>query len=114
MANHQSETGRVFQAYRHLLKIRKRQPAFHPDAPQTVLDLANGLFGLLRVARDNSQRIVCLFNCSQDILLVGLDVLPKEIRHWEELIGEVNTEFRGDSLVIPPYAAFWFSSGTQP
>ena len=113
MSNHQSETGRVFQAYRRLLKIRKCQHAFHPDAPQTVLDLANGLFGLHRIALDGGQQIICLFNCSPKPLQIDLDVLPEDIRHWQELIGEVNTEFRADSLVMPPYAAFWFSDEPQ-
>ena len=112
MANHQSETGRVFQAYKRLLQIRKRQHAFHPDAPQTVLDLANGLFGLHRCALDDSQQIVCLFNCTQNNALVGLEILPESFEGWKELIGEVNIEFRDDSLVLPPYAAFWFSSRT--
>ena len=110
MANHQSETGRVFQAFKRLLQIRRRQHAFHPDAPQTVLDLANGLFGFQRCALDDSQQIICLFNCTTNTQLVGLDVLPDSFRDWQELIGEVSFEFRDDSLVLPPYAAFWFSS----
>ena len=113
MDNQQSETGRVFQAYKRLLKIRKRQHAFHPDGPQTVLDLGNELFGLHRIAPDGGQQIICLFNCSPNTVVVDPDVLPEDIRHWRELIGEVNTEFRRDGLVLPPYAAFWFSSSTQ-
>ena len=110
MANQQSETGRVFQAYKRLLNIRKRQPAFHPDAPQTVLDLGNELFGLQRTSLDGGQQIICLFNCSPNAVTVDPGVLPADIRHWQELVGEVSTEFRDDGLVMPPYAAFWFSS----
>ena len=94
------------------MKIRKRQQAFHPDAPQTVLDLDNGVFGLHRVALDGDQQIVCLFNCSRDTALVALGSLPGAITRWVELIGEVNTEVRDNALVMPPYAAFWFSNET--
>ena len=81
MANHQSETGRVFQAYRHLLQIRKRQPPFHPDAPQTVLELANGLFGLHRVARwtTASRLYVCLTATPGQCVCRSGIVLPEVI-----------------------------------
>jgi hypothetical protein len=39
-------TGQVFRAYRHLLALRRAQPAFHPDAPRRVLALPAGVFGL--------------------------------------------------------------------
>ena len=88
-------------------------PGRAADAPQTVLDLANGLFGLHRFALDGSQQIIGLFNCSQKPVQINLEVLPEDIRHWQELIGEVSTEFRAGSLVMPPYAAFWFSNRSQ-
>lgn len=32
---------RVFDGYRELLRVRRSQPAFHPDAPQAVIDTGN-------------------------------------------------------------------------
>jgi glucosylglycerate phosphorylase len=47
-----SETAGVFGGYRRLLAARRVQPAFHPGAPQAVLDLGPGLFALRRGPRD--------------------------------------------------------------
>ena len=110
MSNPESETGRVFHAYRRLLQMRRRQPAFHPDASQRVLDLDNGLFGLRRVSPDGAQDIVCLFNCTGCAATVARDSLPAGIEHWQELIGSAVIEFGEQRLVLSPYAACWFSN----
>jgi sucrose phosphorylase len=110
MNNPQSETGRVFHTFRRLLKLRRRQPAFHPDAPQQVLDLDNGLFGLRRTSLDGTQEILCLFNCTGCSATVARSSVPQGLENWQELIGSASIEFGEQQLVLPPYAACWFSS----
>ena len=53
---------RVFERYRRLLRLRAEHPAFHPDGAQQVLDLPDGLFGIVRTAPDDSERIACISN----------------------------------------------------
>jgi sucrose phosphorylase len=110
MADPDTETGRVFAAYVHLLKIRRRQQAFHPDASQRVLELGEGLFGFVRTALDGIQQIFCLFNCSAAPLEVDRSVLPEDINAWQELIGTADVKFTPTHLSLPPYAACWFSN----
>ncbi|MDX1811674.1 MAG: sugar phosphorylase, partial [Gammaproteobacteria bacterium] len=55
IASHESETGRVFSDMKKILRTRRRQTAFHPDGAQTILDLPDNLFGILRTAPDESQ-----------------------------------------------------------
>ena len=43
---------RVFTAYSHMIKIRRNQPAFHPNAAFEVLDLHPQLFAIRRDAAD--------------------------------------------------------------
>ncbi len=109
LANHECETGRVFQRYKQLLQIRRRQIAFHPDAAQELIALPDGLFGLTRCAPDASQQILCLFNFSATQQLVPSLSLPTDLLEWQELIGEIELVFEPDGLLLPPYAACWFS-----
>ncbi len=53
---------RVFAAYIHLIKIRKKQPAFHPNAPFEILDIDPRVFAIKRQAED--QTIYALTNLS--------------------------------------------------
>lgn len=109
LANHEGETGRVFQRYKQLLQIRRRQPAFDPDAEQQVLDLPEGLFGLQRTAPDNDQRILALFNFTSEKTRIPSQHLPTDIMDWQELIGEVELSFDAEGVQLPAYGACWFS-----
>jgi sucrose phosphorylase len=114
LANHESETGHVFLLYRHLLVIRRQQPAFHPDAGQRILTLPEGLFGFERSSIDGNQRILCLFNFTAETVIVAASALPANIGQWHELVGEVELNFRQEGLMLPAYAACWFSRVTRP
>ena len=109
LANHESETGQVFRLYKRLLQIRRRQPAFHPDADQHILPLPDGVFGLVRSATDGGQQILALFNFTEVAQRLHSRLLPIDILQWRELIGEVERVVEADELVLPPYAACWFS-----
>jgi glycosidase len=109
MADTGSETGRVFRRYLRLLQIRRRQLAFHPEAPQRTLATGDGVFGLERTALDGSQRLLALFNFTDSTRSVAAAVLPRDLAAWTELIGEHHVTHSADGLRLPPYATCWFS-----
>ena len=109
LADPECTSGRVFNRYRRLLQIRRRQPAFHPDAPQRTLSLADGLFGVERTAGDGSQRLLAVFNFTRREQRVALTALAHDLVAWTELIGDAAVTIDDGELVLPPYAAFWFS-----
>jgi len=53
---------KVFSAYIHLIKVRKKQPAFHPNASFEILDIDPRVFAIKRQAED--QTIHALTNLS--------------------------------------------------
>ena len=58
-----------FQIYNKLKKImilRKKQPAFHPNATQFTLQLKDCFFGLWRQSIDRSQSIFCISNLTNE------------------------------------------------
>lgn len=51
---------KVFDSLRNLIKIRKQQKAFHPNAKQKILELGDELFGLVRESEE--QTLILLTN----------------------------------------------------
>ena len=113
LADPASEAARVFAGYRQLLQVRRAQPAFHPAAPQAVLDLGGPIFALRRGPRDG-QTIVALHNVTSDTLFgepsaFGLRDVP--VAH-DLLSGETITP---ETLFkLPPYAVRWLSVDATP
>ena len=64
--------GRLFPRYAHMIRTRRRVKAFHPNAPQTILDLSNACFAVLRHSLDHEQTILALHNVTGDDLLLEI------------------------------------------
>jgi glycosidase len=109
LATPHSATARVFDRYRHLLQVRRRQPAFHPDASQRILRLEDGLFALERTATNHSQRLLAVYNFTRRQRRVTVSALATDLAGQQELIGHTAVEIDKGELLLPPYAAFWFS-----
>lgn len=108
LADPSSEAARVFAGYRRLLEVRRVQPAFHPSALQSVMDLGKPIFALRRGPRDG-QAIVALHNVTAD----GLSGEPsafglRDVMEAHDLIsGEIVTQ---DSVFhLGPYAVRWLA-----
>jgi sucrose phosphorylase len=105
------------------IQIRRRQPAFHPNATQyTLHPMNNSIFAFWRQSIDQDQSIFCLNNLSDrdqkfdlaDINLIGID--------WQDLLidqtRESDRDYQkgtlrnklGDRIVLQPYQCAWISS----
>ncbi|MEO1574234.1 MAG: sugar phosphorylase, partial [Pseudomonadota bacterium] len=62
LADHDSTQAQVLDGLRHLLKIRRAQPAFHPNAIQFTLQLGLEIFGVWRQSMNRHQDIFCINN----------------------------------------------------
>ena len=56
----------VFSRLKNLIKIRKQQKAFHPNASQKVVFGNNSIFSLIRKSIDSSESILTLVNVSNE------------------------------------------------
>ena len=56
---------KVYNSITSLILLRKKQPAFHPNATQFTLQLPKYLFGIWRQSLDRSQSIFCISNLSK-------------------------------------------------
>ena len=101
-------TARVFRQYTDLLVKRGRQPAFHPDAAQEVLDLPDHFFGIIR-GGGAGQSIVCLHNVSgeyQDTALADLGGPMMGRKHAFDLISDNEVS---ENLRLAPYQCCWLT-----
>ncbi|MEA3640623.1 MAG: sugar phosphorylase [Lamprobacter sp.] len=108
-SSHQAR--QLLPEYLRRLRIRRAQPAFHPDGPQQVLELSAGLFGVRRLAPDNSQSLWMIANLTGAPVQLGFGRLvrrPREL-NWTELIGgwHHNGEQLPSRFELEPYQVAW-------
>lgn len=114
LENADSTHARVFKGMCHLLKIRRRQPAFHPNATQFTLHLSNNVFAFWRQSMDRMQSIFAINNVTNqeqivplsEINLIGTD-------SWIDLISDDVYENQRGDLVLKPYQVIWLTNLVQ-
>ena len=94
-----------------LIKARRSQPAFHPNATQFTLNCGRAIFAFWRQSQDRRQSIFCLYNvsgASTSVPLSTLNLIGGDV--WVDLI--TGTPYPIDLLDLPlaPYQAVWLSN----
>jgi len=110
-----SRRARVFQRYAHLLRVRRAQRAFHPNALQHVLECDKRIFALVRGAAGQSGRVLCLHNVAGEPVTARVSALRPSTR-WQDLIGgKIYTADAQDALTIElqPYQVVWALEGSE-
>jgi sucrose phosphorylase len=80
----------IFTAYTHLLKIRREQPAFHPNAPQSALDAGNPAVLILQRGEAH-QRVLAIYNFSDQPQAIeppisGTDLISGAAWHQQTML----------------------------
>ena len=106
-----SSTSIVLTELRKRIRIRQKQPAFHPNATQFTLHLKPQFFAFWRQSMDRRQSIFCISNLSlqeQDLELSELNLICTD--SWTDLLsGEQITDQYG-SLTLKPYQTLWLTN----
>lgn len=109
--NPASSHAQVFQRLQHLLGIRIRQPAFHPNATQFTLHLGDSMFGFWRQSMDRRQSIFCIYNISDAAQALNLaEVNLIELDQWRDLITDQPIQDTRAVLSLAPYESLWLSN----
>lgn len=107
--------GDIFTEYLRRLKVRRAHAAFHPCGPQKLLNLGgNELFGFVRTAPDNSERIVVMLNFTPFTKSIRLPDHPELDEDYIDLLsGKAPQEDPAHAeLIIPPYGCYWLLSAS--
>jgi glycosidase len=96
---------RIFYNYINMIKTRKRQSAFHPNADFEILKIDPKAFVIARYAKD--QTLYAVTNISSKQMVISLSGAKAPL--WmKDLITGVN--FRTDALKLTPYQFLWLST----
>ena len=105
LKNPESFRSRIFSSYINLIKVRKRQRAFHPNASFEVLDIKPEIFAIVRYCND--QTIYSFTNISSKHVFLSLSGkgVPSEMK--DLLTGKM---FNTDSFLLNPYQYVWLGN----
>jgi sucrose phosphorylase len=101
----ESFRSRVFYPYIDLIKTRKKQPAFHPNAAFEILEIDPKIFAIKRSAED--QTVYALTNISATEISLSLPGKVTPDRMTDLITGEIlNT----DLFTLEPYQYVWLTA----
>ncbi|MCK5507618.1 MAG: sugar phosphorylase [Desulfobacterales bacterium] len=108
LKNPESFRFKIFSSYINLIKVRKRQRAFHPNASFEVLDIKPEIFAIVRCCDD--QTIYSFTNISSKHVCLSLSGkgMPSEMK--DILTGKM---FNTDSFLLTPYQYVWLRNDTK-
>ncbi|GGG58228.1 sucrose phosphorylase [Salipiger pallidus] len=105
----QSVHARVLAMLSERLKIRAKQPGFHPNATQFTLNMDERVFGLWRQSLDRAQSIFTLHNVSADTIDIpesDLNLIADET--WVDLLSGETIE--AGPVTLAPYQCRWITN----
>jgi sucrose phosphorylase len=111
LQNAESPHAIVFQELSRLIQLRRKQPAFHPNATQYTLHLQPGLFAFWRQSMNRDQSIFSIHNLtprSQTLLLHELNLIVTD--SWFDLISGTLIEEGTTEFVMEPYQSLWITN----
>ena len=111
LADSSSHHHQVFNAMRQRLAVRVGQEAFHPNATQYCLHLADGLWGVWRQDIRRRQSIFAIANLRPEPQCLPVNQINlTDTQRWADLLsGQPITDLHGE-LELAPYQCMWISN----
>ena len=102
---------RIFKGILRLIAIRRRQPAFHPNATQFTLHLGHQIFAFWRQSIRRDQSIFCLNNLSDEFVEIQLrEINLISTDAWVDLILNKPVEDTNGTMELCPYQSVWLTN----
>ncbi len=101
----------VLERMRHLIRIRREQKAFHPNAVQFTLQLGLDTFGIWRQSIDRRQDVFSISNITrehQSLELININLVSTD--DWWDLISGERIEEGQTELELRPYQTVWLTN----
>lgn len=106
-----SARGRVFAEICRLVRIRRKQGAFHPNATQYTLHFGPNVFGFWRQSIKREQSIFAIHNVSHERQVLSLGGINLTLNdHWRDLISGKDIVDRQGILELEPYQCVWLTN----
>ena len=102
---------KVFNGMRNLIRVRRSQPAFHPNATQYILHTGNKLFAFWRQSLDRRQSLFAIYNITdepQSFNLTELNLISTD--EWTDLVTDQKYEDLMAQVTLMPYQFLWLAN----
>ena len=106
LKNKNSKQSIFYKKISNLLSVRRKQKAFHPNAPRHNMYLGSKIFSFKRISINKEQTIICITNLSSKTQKASLN---KIYHNWNNLIGP-KIEIRNKLLILKPFETVWLSN----
>ena len=111
ISDEKNDRAKVFKGITDLLKIRTKQPAFHPNAVQFTLHISDQIFGFWRQSYKRDQSIFCLHNVSNETVSVPLSSLNLiNLDTWKDLTSKQIFDDLLATIELEPYGFVWLTN----
>lgn len=94
----------VFSAYKRLMSVRTAHPAFHPNAPQEVIDLDRRLF-VVRRGVEGGETVLCIHNTSAQTVRVRIP--PHPAAAYTDILTDTAAPLVQGDIQVNPYQSLW-------
>ncbi|MEM9553587.1 MAG: sugar phosphorylase [Acidobacteriota bacterium] len=114
LADPSTPQARILGELLRLVRIRRRQPAFHPNATQYTLQLGERLFGFWRQSPQRDQSIFAVHNLGRRrcrLPLSSLNLVSTD--RWQDLIGGGAVDDLHGSIRLEPYQSLWLTNSPR-
>ncbi|THD74780.1 alpha-amylase [Thalassobius vesicularis] len=111
LADPESDQARVMTELLRRMTIRRKQPAFHPNATQFTLHGDARIFGIWRQSLERDQSIFALHNVSADMLTISpqtINLIDGE--DWIDLLSGQRIDPASPEISFAPYQCRWISN----
>jgi sucrose phosphorylase len=101
----------VLAALSDRLRIRARQPAFHPNATQFTIPLEDPVFGVWRQSLARDQSIFALHNVSNrtvDVPHLSMNLIDDQV--WVDLLSGEGVDMGQEAITLAPYQCRWITN----
>jgi sucrose phosphorylase len=106
-----SQQSRVLGGLTRLIRLRREQKAFHPNAIQFTLQLGLQVFGVWRQSVDREQDIFSISNITREPKSVSLeDINLTSTETWRDLIGGTAIDNGDGNIELAPYQTVWLTN----
>lgn len=109
--NGETHHQKVFAALTRIIKIRRAQPAFHPNATQYIMHLGDNLFAFWRQSVGRQQSLFAIYNVTnepQTFKLSELNLIATD--DWVDLLTDQVYEDRMAQVTLMPYQFMWLTN----
>ncbi len=101
-------SSKVFTVYKDLLEKRQNNRAFHPDAPQLILDLEKHFFGLVRTG-ENGSSVFCIHNVSSRSQMFHVEDLGPLAINKDRFVDLISGKELQGVEEFKPYQFYWLA-----